>query len=81
MLLSEKVWIKAFQGIKAEKAAPKDSPPIRNWKKHAKIIAPGLARIACSHLCRDELNYQPDVRMCSLPGWPNPRNAPATRAT
>ena len=27
------------------------------------------------------LNYQPDGRMCSLPGWPNPRNAPATRAT
>ena len=47
-------WRRAFARLKAEKAAPNQSPPLRNWKAHAPLLDIQVQRIAQAQLCRDE---------------------------
>ena len=47
-------WQRAAQQLKAEKAAPYGTPPLRNWKQHSQVIAPLLHKTAVQALCRDD---------------------------
>ena len=46
-------WHLAASKLKAEKAAPNATPPLRNWKQHSTRIVPILHAQAVHHLCRD----------------------------
>ncbi|CAE7253479.1 unnamed protein product, partial [Symbiodinium necroappetens] len=53
-ILDIRKWHQAASKLKAEKAAPNATPPLRNWKQHSKLIVPILHAQAVHHLCSDE---------------------------
>ncbi|CAE7369964.1 unnamed protein product, partial [Symbiodinium necroappetens] len=52
-ILDIRRWHQAASKLKAEKAAPNATPPLRNWKQHSKLIVPILHAQAVHHLCSD----------------------------
>eukprot|EP00439_Symbiodinium_sp_Y106_P066972 s3590_g11.t1 len=50
-LFGDSVWLRALRGLKAEKAVPTGTPPLRNWKRHPQEIAACMGSVARAHLC------------------------------
>ena len=69
-------WRRAARKLKGEKAAPSETPPLRNWKQHVDSIIPVLHRQAVSALCREDPYIPPEWTEVQLAWLAKPRKCP-----
>ncbi|CAE6911687.1 unnamed protein product [Symbiodinium sp. CCMP2592] len=75
-VLSLDKWSSAWRKLKAEKAAPNQTPPLRNWKQHGELIVPQVHRIACQMLCCDNPSIPEDWTVVQLAWLAKPKKCP-----
>ena len=73
-------WRRAAQKLKGEKAAPNETPPLRNWKQHVDSTVPVLHRQAVHAVCRDDPYIPSEWTEVQLAWLAKPRKCPNTPA-
>ncbi|CAE7216578.1 unnamed protein product, partial [Symbiodinium necroappetens] len=73
-------WQRAASKLKAEKAAPNGTPPLRNWSQNRELIIPVLHQIAVRSLCRENPVVPPEWTEVQLAWLAKPRKCPSTPA-
>ena len=73
-------WRRAAQRLQGEKAAPANTPPLRNWKKHMDRIVPILHKQATQALCQDDPSIPVEWTEVQLAWLAKPRKCPSTPA-
>ena len=70
-------WHRAAAQLKAEKAAPNQTPPLRNWKQHSALIVPVLHKIAVRCLCGAAPKVPAEWSEVQLAWLSKPRKCPS----
>ena len=73
-------WQRAAKQLKAEKAAPHGTPPLRNWKQHSETIVPLLHQTAVHALCRENPCIPTEWTEVQLAWLAKPKKCPNTPA-
>ncbi|CAE7436584.1 unnamed protein product, partial [Symbiodinium sp. CCMP2456] len=73
-------WLRAARKLQAEKAAPNNSPPLRNWKQHSEPVVTILQKLASGSLCCEEPVIPTEWTEVQLAWLAKPRKSPSTPA-
>ena len=71
-------WFQAAKKIKAEKAAPHLTPPLRNWKQSSDLVVPVLHNIAVRHLRNDDPQIPTEWTEVQLAWLAKPNKCPSS---
>ena len=79
-MLSLGCWRRAMRKLKPEKAAPNNTPPLRNWKQHDEDIIVQVRRIAVSKLCQARPTIPAEWTEVQIAWLAKPKKCPSNPA-